>query len=108
MRMSLVNFRETMADPINRVMYQGERIVLERHGKGVAVVVSMDDLERLEALEDAADLKAAIEARKEKGTIPWEQVKAELGLRGSAQAHKPARRKKPATRRAVQSAKSKA
>jgi len=83
MRMSLVRFRETMADPINRVMYQGERIVLERHGKGVAVVVSMEDLEALEAMEDAADVKAAKNARKEKGVVPWEQVKAELGLAGS-------------------------
>jgi len=95
MRMSLVSFRETMADPINRVMYQGERIVLERHGKGVAVVVSMDDLKTLEALEDAADLRAAIEARKEKGAIPWEQVKVDLGLHGSAQRRKPGQRKKP-------------
>jgi prevent-host-death family protein len=88
MRMSLVNFRETMADPINRVMYQGERIVLERHGKGVAVVVSMDDLKTLEELEDAADVKAAKRARKEKGEIPWEQVKAELGLSGLTAATK--------------------
>jgi antitoxin Phd len=108
MRMSLVNFRETMADPINRVMYQGERIVLERHGKGVAVVVSMDDLERLEALEDASDLKAAIGARKEKGAIPWEQVKAELGLRGSARSRKPGQRKKSASLRVSRSARAKA
>jgi PHD/YefM family antitoxin component YafN of YafNO toxin-antitoxin module len=87
--MSLVNFRETMADPINRVMYQGERIVLERHGKGVAVVVSMDDLAALEALEDAADVRAAKKARKEKGEIPWEQVKAELGLTGLARTAAP-------------------
>ena len=80
MRMSLVNFRETMADPINRVLYQGERIVLERHGKGVAVVVSMDDLQTLEALEDAADVKAAKKARKEKGEVSLETIKAEMGM----------------------------
>jgi PHD/YefM family antitoxin component YafN of YafNO toxin-antitoxin module len=95
MRMSLVRFRETMADPINRVLYQGERIVLERHGKGVAVVVSMEDWQTLEALEDAADVKAALKARKEGGAVPWEQVKAELGLVGSAQAVKPGEVKKP-------------
>lgn len=96
MRMSLVSFRETMADPINRVLYQGERIVLERHGKGVAVVVSMDDLKTLEALEDAADLKAALRARKEKGGIPWEKVKAELGLAGSARTERTAKRPRKA------------
>jgi len=94
MRMSLVDFRGQMAEPINRVMYQGERIVLERHGKGVAVVVSMDDLKTLEAIEDAADLKAAIHARKETGAVPWEQVKAELGLRGMGKSGRPREQKK--------------
>jgi len=84
MRRSLVSFRETMADPINRVMYQGERIVLECHGKGVAVVVSMDDLKALEALEDAADVRAAKKARKEKGAVSLETIKAELGLPAGA------------------------
>ncbi len=69
-----------MADPINRVMYQGERIVLERHGKGVAVVVSMEDLKALEALEDAADVRAAKKARKESGEVPLAEIKAEMGL----------------------------
>jgi len=82
MRMSLARFRETMADPINRVMYQGERIVLERHGKGVAVVVSMEDLQALEAMEDAADVAAAKKARKEAGEVPLETIKAEMGLAG--------------------------
>jgi PHD/YefM family antitoxin component YafN of YafNO toxin-antitoxin module len=98
MRMSLVQFRDTMADPINRVMYQGERIVLERHGKGVAAVVSLEDLQALEAMEDAKDVAAAKEARKEKGAVPWERVKAELGLHGMGVAGKPSGEKK--TRRA--------
>ena len=95
MRMSLVQFRETMADPINRVMYQGERIVLERHGKGVAGVVSMDDLKTLEALEDASDVKAAKKARKEPGEVPLETIKAEMGLpTGTGKAGKSSRRGK--------------
>lgn len=80
MRISIAEFREQMAEPINRVAYQGERVVLERRGKGVAALVSMDDLKTLEELEDAADLKAALKARKEPGAIPLEQIKAELGL----------------------------
>lgn len=80
MRMSIVTFREQMAEPINRVAYQGERVVLERRGKGVAALVSMEDLAMLEAMENDADVRAARKARKEKGSIPWEQVKAELGV----------------------------
>jgi hypothetical protein len=82
MELNIVSFREQMADPINRVMYAGERIVLQRRGKSVAAVVSMDDLELLRSLEDRADLKAALKARKEKGAIPLENIKAELGMKG--------------------------
>jgi len=80
MHMSLVDFREQMAEPINRVAYQGARVVLERRGKGVAALVSMQDLQTLETLEEAQDIKAARKARKEKGAIPLADIKAELGL----------------------------
>lgn len=82
MRMSIVDFRNQLAEPINRVAYQGERVILERRGKGVAALVSMDDLALLEKLEDESDVKAARAALKEQGLIPFEKVKAELGLRG--------------------------
>ena len=36
----------------------------------------------MEKLEDEADVRAARAALREKGAIPWDQVKAELGLRG--------------------------
>jgi hypothetical protein len=47
----------------------------------VAAMVSMEDLHLLEALENQADLKAARRARKEKGTVSLEKVKARLGLK---------------------------
>jgi len=40
------------------------------------------DAAELERLEDEADVRAARAALREKGAIPWEQVKAELGLHG--------------------------
>jgi prevent-host-death family protein len=82
MTVNIVKIRSNLADTINRVAYQGERVVLERRGKGVAALVSMNDLSRLEKLEDEEDIKAARAALREGGAIPWEQVKAELGLRG--------------------------
>ena len=94
MELSLAKFRNDMATPVNRVAFGGERVTLTRHGKSVAVIVSVEDLQTLEAIEDAADVKAALKARKEKGAIPWEQVKAELGLVGSAQPVKPGEGKK--------------
>jgi len=85
MGIGVAELRDNFADALNRVAYQGERIVLERRGKGVAALVSMEDLALLEVLEDREDVKAARKAlaeMKRKGGkgIPWEQAKAELGL----------------------------
>lgn len=81
MNVSIADIRDRLADVINRVAYGGERVTLERRGKPVAVLVSVDDAELLERLEDAADLEAVRKARKQKGkVVPWNKVKKELGL----------------------------
>ena len=43
--------REFLADLITEVAYKGERVILTRHGKPVAAIISAEDLERLESLE---------------------------------------------------------
>ena len=68
---------------VNRAAYRQERVVLTRHGKPIAAIISTDDLELLEALEDRDDLEAARAALADPENaepIPWEQVKADLGL----------------------------
>ena len=65
--MKVADIRNNLADAINRVAYAGERIILERRGKGVAALVSVEDLELLQRIEDEADIKAARKALKEKG-----------------------------------------
>jgi len=63
-------------------------VFLTRRGRRVAAVIDADDLQRLiEAAEDLADVQAARAARAEmaetgEATIPWDQVKADLGLAG--------------------------
>lgn len=42
--------RKDLAELVNRVAYQGERVVLTRHGKAMAAIVSAEDLELLERL----------------------------------------------------------
>jgi PHD/YefM family antitoxin component YafN of YafNO toxin-antitoxin module len=79
-RLAATIVRETFSDSLNRVAYQGERIALERRGKTVAALVSAEDLELLEALEDRIDLAAARKALKEPGRRDWAKVKAGLGL----------------------------
>ncbi len=67
-----------------RKIKNGKRFLLERHNKGVAAIVSVEDLALLEAIENRHDLEEARRALAEvaeKGAIPWEQVKAELGFK---------------------------
>ena len=73
--------RANLAEVINRVAYGGERVILERRKKPVLALVSMEDLELLNALEDRADVKAALKARKEKGAVPLKKIKARLGMK---------------------------
>ncbi len=44
--------RAELAELVNRVAYSGERVVLTRHGRPLAALVSSDDLELLEALAE--------------------------------------------------------
>lgn len=59
-----------------------EPVFITRHGKRVAALVTAEFCERaLDALEDAEDIAAAHAALDDDGdSIPWETVKAELGL----------------------------
>jgi prevent-host-death family protein len=75
--------RGEFSDLVNRAAYRHERVLLTRHGKAIAAIVPAEDLELLEALEDRDDLEAARMALADPDNqeeIPWEQVKADLGL----------------------------
>lgn len=74
--------REHLADVISSVSRSGEPVYLTRRGKAVAVVVDPDVFERLLSdAEDALDRAELLIARDEDDDVPWDQVKAELGLR---------------------------
>ncbi len=82
-RLAVSKVREDLSEMLNRVAYGHERIVLERRGKNVAALVSIEDFELLELLEDQADLVAARKALAEaKGgkLIAWKDLKRKLGL----------------------------
>jgi prevent-host-death family protein len=79
-KITAVDARQQFADIINRSTYAKERIVITRRGKDLAAVVPIEDLKLLEEIEDRIDLEAARKALKESGSVPWEKVKAELGL----------------------------
>ncbi len=79
-RLSIENLRLNIADTVNRAAFGRERVILERHGKAIAGIVPLDDVELLEAMEDREDLRRRCAGRKEKGGVTLEQLKSDLGL----------------------------
>jgi len=82
-RMSASQIRDEISEALNRVAYQGERIVLRRRGKDIAALVSMDDLRSIQKVEDLEDLKDAQAAKEEanrEGMTTLADFKKELGL----------------------------
>ena len=82
--MSVTAARSRLADIIDDARVSHAPVFLTRRGRRVAAVIDAEDLERLtRAAEDLEDIKAADAARAEvaeHGTIPWDKVKADLGL----------------------------
>ncbi|GAC1379839.1 MAG: hypothetical protein NVSMB48_04430 [Marmoricola sp.] len=83
--MTVSDARARLADVVDAARTAHDPVFLTKHGRRVAAVIDADDLERLlAAAEDLADIEAARAAREEieagETPIPWEQVKADLGL----------------------------
>jgi prevent-host-death family protein len=82
-QVAITDAREDLAEVVNRVSYRDERIVLTRRGKRLVAVVPIADLELLERLENAADveeIRTALSDPDNAEPIPWERLKADLGL----------------------------
>lgn len=62
---SLVSLRNSLGDIINEVAYGTQRRIISKNGKPIAALVSMQELELLEKLEEAADVAALEKARAE-------------------------------------------
>ena len=83
--MTVSDARARLADVVDVARVEHDPVYLTRRGQRVAAVIDADDLDRLiAAAEDLADIEAARAARAEmdnsEPAIPWEQVKADLGL----------------------------
>lgn len=78
--------RSQLAEIIDRAVTQRQPVFLSRRGRRIAAVIDADDLDRLiELAEDMTDIRAAEEARREMRQtgatpVPWDEVKADLGL----------------------------
>jgi prevent-host-death family protein len=84
--LNVTDARNQLAAIIDRARSEHEPVYLTRRGHRVAAVIDADDLDRiLELAQDMADLRAAERARAEmresgETPIPWDEVKADLGL----------------------------
>ena len=78
---STVDARKNFADIVNKVAYGNEPIVLTRRGQKIAALVSMDELELLQQIEDYIDIEGAKKALAESGeNISAKEVWSQLGL----------------------------
>lgn len=57
-RVGLAEAKAKFSAIVDGVAHRGERYVVERHGKGVAALVSVEDLEVIERLRAGADRPA--------------------------------------------------
>ncbi|HAM02202.1 MAG TPA: prevent-host-death protein [Acidimicrobiaceae bacterium] len=79
---SVSEARDRLADVIDEARRLHEPVYLNRRGKRLVAVIDAEDLDRLiELAEDAVDIAEARSALEEEGeSIPWDEVKAALGL----------------------------
>ncbi len=82
---SIADLRARLGDLVSRVSFKHDRVVITRHGKPVAALISASDMAKFEELEDWNDIQAAKAADRETkrhgGYVPLETVLRELGLR---------------------------
>ena len=75
--------RKQLPEIVNQVAYGSKHVILTRRGKKIAALVSIEELEFIEALEDRIDIEDAIKALKDikkNGSVSWDKVKSDLGI----------------------------
>ncbi|GAA3945402.1 type II toxin-antitoxin system Phd/YefM family antitoxin [Microbacterium soli] len=73
--------RDKMTSTVSTVTYGHERVGITRHGKLVAVMVPVEDVELLEKYEELADIRAYDEAKAsdDGSRVSADEFFAELG-----------------------------
>ena len=74
---SATEARANFQSLISRAEYKGERILIQRHGKPVVAIIGLEDLKRLEALDDEIDSAALRQAVEQNdGFTTFEEITA--------------------------------
>lgn len=77
---TITDLRTKIRKLADLVAFSGERVRVERNGETAFVLVSQEDAELLEALEDKEDLKAAKKALKDTYSISLDKLEKDLKL----------------------------
>lgn len=80
---SIVEARAHFGDLVSRTKLLNRRVFVTRHGKRIAALVSAEDAELLDAIEDRLDVEAVRKARRDiaaHGAVKLAKLVKELGL----------------------------
>ena len=77
---TVTDARSCLRELVDQVVHDGSRPLLQRYGKPVAALVSAEDAELLDALEDKLDLDAVRAVLKDPQPVAWSKAKKQLGL----------------------------
>ncbi|MBD3320675.1 MAG: type II toxin-antitoxin system prevent-host-death family antitoxin [Chitinivibrionales bacterium] len=78
---STAEARKNFADIVNKVAYGHDPVILTRRGENIAALVSIEELELLQQIEDVIDIEDAKKALSEAGeNIPAKQFWEKAGL----------------------------
>lgn len=73
--------RDRLAEVIDETRRSGEPISVTRRGRRVAVIIDSDAFDRLvDIADDIEDRRELDAARADDDYVPWDEVKAVLGL----------------------------
>jgi prevent-host-death family protein len=80
---TVADARSGLAELLNRVAYGKERLVITRHGREIAALVPVEDLQlanRLRRFVARKDVARALEEVDSGKSASWEKLRSELGL----------------------------
>ena len=79
--------RKAFSELVSHTAFSKDRVVVTRNGKKMVAIIPLEDLmlleniiDRLEDDIDADDIRAALSEIRDGKTLPWEQVKSDIGL----------------------------
>ena len=73
--------RSRLAEMIDEARRSGAPVTMTKYGRRVAVILSVEAFDRLVDVADDTDDRRELEAaREEDDYVPWDEVKAELGM----------------------------